>query len=129
MPLAPIRAQPVYTPATGLLENLGPVAQPVLSEALKRMGFDRLQSFYEQGQTLFALPFGTNLGVKFTEKVYPAGDRQITKDEVRKKCDELYRCSGQNIIWVETQGQVDLNKNTKNQIPLGTYASGQSSFG
>lgn len=57
------------------------------------------------------LPFSNIATVKFTEKISPAGDREILKDPIRKKCDTLYRESKKNIIWVETTGQVDF-KNT-----------------
>lgn len=134
MPELPRQVSPrsVNTNLANAFELLDPTPVPGLSAGishfLKEMGLDKLDSFYQKGQTQFALPLGIISNAKFTEKTIPAGDREILKDEVRKKCDELYRKSNKSIVWVDTSGAVDLSKAAGSKIPIGAYATGKSAF-
>jgi hypothetical protein len=122
----------VHTNLANTLElfnsNLGPGLDVGVSHFLKEMGLDKLESIYQRGQTKFELPIGIIANAKFAEKIIPAGDREILKDEVRKKCDELYRKSNKSVVWVETSGLVDLGRTAKAKIPVGAYATAQSAF-
>ncbi|MEI6805613.1 MAG: hypothetical protein WCK49_03790 [Myxococcaceae bacterium] len=99
--------------------NFVPAFDVSLSNFLKEQKLDFLESIYK----------GKNKSLKLTERVIPAGDRSLLKNEIRKKCDELYRKAHKNVIWVETTGLVDLSHTSKKSIPLGVYATGQSGLG
>ncbi len=108
--------------------DFGPALGVTTSHILKEAGLDRLEGFYQRGQGKFNLPLGAVAGVKFTERIIPAGDREILKDDIRKNCDGLYKKANKSIIWVETSGQTDLSKLAKTKLPIGRYATGQSAF-
>src|SRR3989338_2070729 len=125
-------ARLVNTHASNVAEifdsNLGPGADIITRHALSKIGLDSLESFYQRGQTKLNMPLGTVVLVKLTEKIFASGDRTILKVPIRKTCDELYRKDNKSIVWVETSGQINLNKTQKNTLPLGPYATGQGGF-
>lgn len=128
-PITPIIVSTKWANAHELLSsNPIPGMDLGASYFLKRFGFDKLDSFYQRGQGKFDFLFGSLLSGKFSERILPAGDREVLKNEVQKKCDELYRLSGKNIIWVETTGQADLTKTNKSKMRLSTFASSTSPF-
>lgn len=98
------------------------------SHLLKQTGLLPLESLYQRGKSQFELPLGVMSMIQFAEKIWPVASREIIKDPIKKKCEQLYKEANKNIIWVETSGQADLGKSIKTKVPIGVYATGQSAF-
>ncbi|MES2503443.1 MAG: hypothetical protein V4534_01055 [Myxococcota bacterium] len=106
----------------------GPGMDIVGAHLLRQAGLSKIQSALEEGQTRIDLPFAIRSDLKFSDRIYPAGDRLILKDAVKKACDTYYRQANRKIIWLETNGRVKLSKDKQTSIPLGLYAEGQVGF-
>lgn len=98
-------------------------SRKVQHKMLKEVGLGELSELLEKGRGKLQLPLGVTFALKLQEKQMSANARAIAGDPVRRACAEVVSKTGQQTVWVESGGMVEIGSGAKGTLELG-YAVG-----